>query len=233
LHLNWFNFIASNEFKELTPKGTIPSPRVLKSIGVINKRIYVFGGGFLNNQPVNDTSMYCLDYNSQFWFKLTGTNVISPKRRLGHTLTAVGKYLYLFGGMDGDLVFNDLWRFDTAGNKWEELVVYGQIPEGRCAHAAVEIDGVLYIIGGMSTLTNVGGADDGIAGMATIIEQDGSSNDPQGQVEDVQDGQLKSDFTTINLKKNQISLEPKQNTRTINQPQVFDTIYTINLGSGN
>lgn len=62
------------------------------------------------------------------------------------TLTEIGGYLYLFGGLlTGSNVTNDLWRYDPAKNEWQQLASGG---EARQSHVASAINGKLYITGG-------------------------------------------------------------------------------------
>lgn len=98
-------------------------------------RLYVFGGGLSSDSPAPDPVVYCLDVGKQescrrecgiclpysltgaeklFWVRMTTPEQQpSPCPRLGHSFTAVGGKIYMFGGLDGDQTFDDLWIFDT------------------------------------------------------------------------------------------------------------------------
>jgi Kelch motif len=53
-----------------------------------------------------------------------------------------------FGGIsDGDYL-NDTWSFDITTRKWTELQCTGTIPSPREDHAAVLVDGIMYVFGG-------------------------------------------------------------------------------------
>jgi hypothetical protein len=43
---------------------------------------------------------------------------------------------------------NDTWSFDISTRKWTELQCTGSIPSPRRNHAAVLVDGVMYVFGG-------------------------------------------------------------------------------------
>ena len=53
-----------------------------------------------------------------------------------------------FGGHDVQDYLNDTWSFDTSTRKWTELQCIGSIPSPRVYHAAVLVDGVMYVFGG-------------------------------------------------------------------------------------
>lgn len=45
--------------------------------------------------------------------EMISPNYDMPSGRSYHTITAVGKYLYMFGGHDGRSALDELWRFDA------------------------------------------------------------------------------------------------------------------------
>ena len=53
-----------------------------------------------------------------------------------------------FGGSNAKGRLNDTWSFDTSTRKWTELQCTGSIPSPRDGHAAVLVDGVMYVFGG-------------------------------------------------------------------------------------
>jgi hypothetical protein len=79
-------------------------------------RIYLYGGGKYNDVPVDDLSMYCLDLANLFWVKLSKGTEINPGPRLGHSINICGTILYLYGGLNKDVCFEDLWTYDTGKN---------------------------------------------------------------------------------------------------------------------
>ena len=58
--------------------------------------------------------------------------------------------LYRFGGNGGPHDYNDTWSFDISTRKWTELQCTGSIPSRRASHAAVLVDDVMYVFGGVS-----------------------------------------------------------------------------------
>lgn len=120
-----FHGLDESKWTELETKGSKPCPRVLKSVAYIESlnRVYLFGGGQQNNVPISDSNTYCLDIgnievtvnylDSLRWFMVSGDRSLHPSKRLGHSLTVIGKKIYLFGGLCNNDIMNDLWVFDT------------------------------------------------------------------------------------------------------------------------
>jgi hypothetical protein len=54
-----------------------------------------------------------------------------------------------FGG-GGAHDFNDTWSFNILKRKWTELQCTGSIPSPRFHHAAVLVDDVMYVFGGVA-----------------------------------------------------------------------------------
>lgn len=71
-----------------------------------------------------------------------------PAARTNHTIVTYNDKMYLFGGTNGFQWFNDVWCYDPALNKWEQLDCIGYIPAPREGHAAAIVDDVMYIFGG-------------------------------------------------------------------------------------
>jgi hypothetical protein len=64
-----------------------------------------------NLQPIHrHFHVYC-QADSLTWSQ-PSTKGISPTPRHGHTMTTVGKFLYIFGGTDGKKSFNNLFVLD-------------------------------------------------------------------------------------------------------------------------
>ena len=90
-----------------------------------------------------------LDPPSITW-ELPALKGTPPPGRSGHTATEglVDGELLLFGGGGDGTYFNDLWRFDCQGLKWNTATVEGSTPEPRAYHTAVIVGQRLFIFGG-------------------------------------------------------------------------------------
>ncbi|KAI9202682.1 uncharacterized protein BJ171DRAFT_600694 [Polychytrium aggregatum] len=152
-----FNF-ESFSWSLLEARGTAPRPRTLHSMGAIashsdSSRIYVFGGGQSGSAAVDDAEMYCLDVESLLWVRLTNPGVgPRPLPRQGHSVIACGSSIYIFGGLNGDVSFGDLWAFDVGRRTWRAIApdVTGTWPLARSAHSATLVGRRIYVIGGMN-----------------------------------------------------------------------------------
>jgi hypothetical protein len=64
---------------------------------------------------------------------------------------------FRFGGGGSGGCYNDTWSFEISTRKWTELQCTGSIPSPRAAHAAVLVDDVMYVFGGLNVdRTNLG-----------------------------------------------------------------------------
>jgi hypothetical protein len=57
---------------------------------------------------------------------------------------------FRFGGGGSGDYYNDTWSFEISTRKWTELQCTGSIPSPRAIYAAVLVDDVIYLFGGLS-----------------------------------------------------------------------------------
>ncbi len=62
-----------------------------------------------------------------------------------------------FGGYGDPHYFNDTWSFDISIRKWTKLQCTGSIPSPRAYHAAVLVDDVMYVFGGVANARTISG----------------------------------------------------------------------------
>lgn len=73
--------------------------------------------------------------------------------RAGHTANVVGKYIYVFGGRNGNEFFNDMWAFDTEIEQWKLVQAEAPFPP-RAYHTSTLVNQrELWVIGGSDQLT--------------------------------------------------------------------------------
>jgi N-acetylneuraminic acid mutarotase len=99
---------------------------------------------------IND--LYWLNPNNlQTNWQIVAVDNTLPQRN-GHTCTAVGGSLYVFGGWNQTTYFNDLWIFDVSALYLQGEVIWMQSaalgPASRDGHSAVEYGGELILFGG-------------------------------------------------------------------------------------
>eukprot|EP01121_Diplochlamys_sp_Union-15-3_P022534 TRINITY_DN9626_c0_g1_i1.p1 TRINITY_DN9626_c0_g1~~TRINITY_DN9626_c0_g1_i1.p1 ORF type:complete len:537 (+),score=87.91 TRINITY_DN9626_c0_g1_i1:197-1612(+) len=116
-----------------------------------NNRLLVFGGHD-GTRMLND--VHILDTDTLTWSQPTiqVPSDIMPCPRAGHTATFVTygnvKKLLLFGGGDGNKIYNDLYLIDLDTFQCEAPVIKGPLPAARCAHTTNLVDGKLIVFGG-------------------------------------------------------------------------------------
>jgi tRNA wybutosine-synthesizing protein 3 len=78
------------------------------------------------------------------------------KGRAGHTATLVGTRIFVVGGRNGNVFFNDVWVFDTKTENWQQ--VQKETPlSPRAYHTTTLVrDSELWVIGGSDHNTMYG-----------------------------------------------------------------------------
>ena len=71
-----------------------------------------------------------------------------PKARISHSLVLINYKLYLFGGINSGVVFNDVWIFEFSSLTWQAIAAKGTIPASRYSHAAGASGDAFVIWGG-------------------------------------------------------------------------------------
>ncbi|CAG8499846.1 6197_t:CDS:2 [Dentiscutata heterogama] len=139
---------ATKKWKQLSVQSP-PRGRHGHSVTVIGTKMYIFGGqteeSYSNELIVFDMGMY--NSSSANWEFVTPKNP-PPPGRTAHISCAYENKIYMFGGMDGDRCYNDMWCYDINDNTWSQLSCNGLIPFPRKYHGATIVDGIIYIFGG-------------------------------------------------------------------------------------
>lgn len=146
----------THQWSKPKTQGRVPGARDGHSSCVINGKMYIFGG---YEEELNEFSqdVYALDFKMMIWsyIKVKGS---PPRKRDFHSATAIGHYMYIFGGRSGRIAHfyanneeqycNQVMRFDTITQTWNELKGVGQVPQGRRSHSAFIFKGRMYVFGG-------------------------------------------------------------------------------------
>jgi hypothetical protein len=146
-------------------KGDLPAPRSNHSSAVVGHKFYIFGGSVGDNVDrytvTND--FYCFDTKTMTWTKIV--TMEEPSKRVGHVMTSIGSYIYLFGGgVWGKLTgwthqYNDMYIFDTKACKWEMVTVKAEEKPQVCTYPYIfNVGHNVLLFGGAalmgSTVTN-------------------------------------------------------------------------------
>jgi N-acetylneuraminic acid mutarotase len=113
----------------------------------INEHLFVFGG-FADDLTTN----HCLllsDIKGGKFSKLKTRGDLPPIRER-HSLSIIGKKLYLFGGYcrGSETYYDTIYLFESETLTWTKIDPRGNPPECRCGHSASVIDGRIWIFGG-------------------------------------------------------------------------------------
>ncbi|KAF8492377.1 hypothetical protein F5888DRAFT_909723 [Russula emetica] len=155
--------LVSREWTRIVVNGPGPGPggRFNHTMTLVGSKLFVFGGRSARGR-LND--IWALDLNclrsNPFWesYEPAPGNE-KPLPRACHVSVTTGDRIIIFGGYgDPNTKFNDTWSFNISTRKWTELQCTGSIPSPRATHAAVLIDDVMYVFGGLALDgTNLGG----------------------------------------------------------------------------
>lgn len=131
--------------------GRAPGARYAHAACVVGYKVYIFGGKGSSGVLYND--LWCLDVERWAWEHVPSSTAAPPAARCGHSLTAVGDKLAVFGGWDGTRNwFNDFWLFDISTFTWVKPAATGMAPQARHGHVTIydEVSQRLLVFGGWS-----------------------------------------------------------------------------------
>jgi N-acetylneuraminic acid mutarotase len=113
-----------------------------------DSRIVVFGGS-----DTQDCFCDCftLDPEKRIWSR---AKVVFSFPRYGHSLTAAGPWLFLFGGHTGVAPASSLHILNLQSLEWTKRPVVGVPPAARLHHTAFYHDSRLWLFGGSDTTRN-------------------------------------------------------------------------------
>ena len=93
---------------------------------------------------------YSFDLISETW-DIVAPMPLGEERQYAVGFTD-GLYGYVFGGINGSIYLNDLWRFEPGAGFWQEMT---SLPDsGRSGSTGFTINDTLYVIGGKTSTQN-------------------------------------------------------------------------------
>jgi len=131
-------------------EGQTPLPRTCHGAAKDGDKIYLWGGGHQQSEPVQDLLLHILDAQTHRWSNHTLKNDI-PTPRQGHILEFINNKLYLHGGMSGSTLYGDLFCIDLSNNSCKKLQPTGDVPTKRAAHSSCSYKQHLYVFGGLTS----------------------------------------------------------------------------------
>jgi N-acetylneuraminic acid mutarotase len=123
---------------------TMPTARQEMAAAEYNGEVFVVGG--LDKDGIPHATLEIYKPATATW--RTGAMLPSPRHhlgvvRIGARIYAVGGFVGAFPGWSGT---SDLWEYDPAANQWQRRA---SMPEPRGGHAAVAVNGRIYVVGGV------------------------------------------------------------------------------------
>lgn len=139
-------------FKRLWPD--VPAPRGAHSATLIGSLMYIFGGyggaGFAR-RDFND--ICALDLDTWEWRPIECTGEI-PEPRSGHQAVAVNELIYVIGGWNSMVQFDNMYILDTNTSVWSKPTQQNAFGPPRWNFAAVSVFAVpywkIFVFGGNS-----------------------------------------------------------------------------------
>ncbi|CAH9106433.1 unnamed protein product [Cuscuta epithymum] len=123
----------------------MPLSRVGHTSLIVGKHMYVIGGRADPLNILNDVWAFSL--NKKEWKLLQCSGCLFPPRHR-HAAAAVGSKIYIFGGIQADVILSSLHVLDTEAMTWTEHQAEGEHPCSRHSHSMVPYGTQLYIFGG-------------------------------------------------------------------------------------
>ncbi|KAK3828546.1 MAG: hypothetical protein J3Q66DRAFT_409963, partial [Benniella sp.] len=137
------------EWNKPSINGSLPTPRHSHIACTIGTVMFIFGGQ-VDNYYLHDImsfDMRTITQNAARWEKLE-PQTESPPARAGHCAAVHDGRIYIFGGVDAEYFYNDIWCFDPRALTWTPIPASGYLPTGRHGHSCTVADGIMYIFGG-------------------------------------------------------------------------------------
>ncbi|KAJ6230492.1 kelch repeat domain [Anaeramoeba flamelloides] len=136
--------------------GKIPPPINWSQGCIYNDSFYMFGGKEegLDEDILND-KLYLLEIKKWKWSIVKKNENNLPCARFGHSMSIIDDSIYLFGGTNGKMRFDDLHLYLISDNIWKNNPeTYGDPPTKRSGHSASVIENQIWIFGGRSEKGN-------------------------------------------------------------------------------
>lgn len=135
-----------------------PNPRANSAATIYNGKIYLFGGhGGLNYARIAFNDLYTFDLASQEWAKIVPKNN-PPEGRGGHSVLANEGKIFIYGGWNSEMQFNNMIMFDLEKEEWSDPDIYNGVH--RWNHCSVLVEAIptwkFFIFGGECAEYNEG-----------------------------------------------------------------------------
>ncbi|CAH2325185.1 rab9 effector with kelch motifs-like [Pelobates cultripes] len=150
----WFNDVhildtETWKWSSVEARGKVP-PLSYHSCSLFRGEMFVFGGVFPRPNPEPDgcsDSLYIFDPEHEIWYQpiIFGEK---PSARSGHSACLMRRELYIFGGWDTPVCYNDLYLLDLGLMEFSPVKVNGCSPSPRCWHSAAPVSDTHFLTHG-------------------------------------------------------------------------------------
>jgi len=147
-----YRFI-NNGWESIPATGDIPPRRSGAQSACHGGMMYLFGGyDGKDKNYFND--LFAFNFTTREWKEIVPNRVdensppLRPPARTDHCFVAHGDSLYVFGGYDGQLRFQDTHCFNTNTCVWTCVETKGEKPTKRFGHSGVVYQNQILIFGG-------------------------------------------------------------------------------------
>lgn len=137
----------------ISPLGSVTIGRFHSAACIYKSKILVYAGKGIDAAR-RDLLEY--DLSNHTWKQIVpAKSSDQPSGRWGHSANVIGDFLYVFGGRDAILQFNELYCFDLINLKWKALLpsqkgatLAANVPEPRYFHSSVAVGNSIFFIWG-------------------------------------------------------------------------------------
>lgn len=151
----WFNDVhildtQSWKWSMVQAQGKVP-PLAYHSCSLFRGELFVLGGVFPRPHPEPDgcsDALYIFDPQLSIWYQpiVTGDK---PSPRSGHSACLMQeRKIYVFGGWDTPVCFNDMYMLDLGLMEFSAVKTYGKTPSPRSWHGSVVLSDTKFLIHG-------------------------------------------------------------------------------------
>ncbi|XP_042185347.1 kelch repeat-containing protein isoform X1 [Oncorhynchus tshawytscha] len=150
----WFNDVhildtQSWKWSTVEAQGKVP-PLAYHSCSMFRGELFVLGGVFPRPHPEPDgcsDSLYIFDPHLSIWYQpiVTGDK---PAPRSGHSACVTQGKIYVFGGWDTPLCFNDMYMLDLGLMEFSSVQTNGSPPSPRSWHGCVLLSDSTFVVHG-------------------------------------------------------------------------------------
>ena len=130
----WALDLEASSWQLMQGRGVSPGRLAFAAAASIGNKVYIFGG---SNGEACSNVLHALDVVTSMWEPVESLTSQPPSPRMGHSLTASGTQLFVYGGKTKDgKVLATLAVYDTLNDHWATLSCRGDVPRERWGHSA-------------------------------------------------------------------------------------------------